>query len=73
MCRAKKIRKARLGGYKIKLGITVSAHELPTLCKRYILYLLEPLSNITFAANGEFVIELTETVLHHRHKRQKPH
>ncbi len=60
VCRAKKTLEQGLG-YKIKLGINCSAHEL-TDSKRYISYLTRTIEQHNFAAN-EFVIELTETVL----------
>ncbi|MFA0038687.1 bifunctional diguanylate cyclase/phosphodiesterase [Vibrio sp. 10N.261.52.A1] len=60
VCRAKKTLEQGLG-YKIKLGINCSAHEL-TDSKRYISYLTRTIEQHHFTAN-EFVIELTETVL----------
>ncbi|MFA0080261.1 putative bifunctional diguanylate cyclase/phosphodiesterase [Vibrio artabrorum] len=60
VCRAKTILEQGLG-YKVKLGINCSAHEL-TDSKRYISYLSRTIEQHHFKAN-EFVIELTETVL----------
>ena len=60
VCRAKETLEQGLG-YKIKLGINCSAHEL-TDTKRYISYLTRTIEQHHFRAD-EFVIELTETVL----------
>ncbi|NOI01592.1 EAL domain-containing protein [Vibrio kanaloae] len=60
VCRAKTTLEKGLG-YKIKLGINCSAHELSD-SKRYISYLTRTIERHNFKAN-EFVIELTETVL----------
>lgn len=60
VCRAKTTLEQGLG-YKVKLGINCSAHEL-TDSQRYISYLTQTIEQHHFKAN-EFVIELTETVL----------
>ncbi|MEZ8474018.1 putative bifunctional diguanylate cyclase/phosphodiesterase [Vibrio cyclitrophicus] len=60
VCHAKTILEQGLG-YKVKLGINCSAHEL-TDSKRYISYLTRTIEQHHFKAD-EFVIELTETVL----------
>ncbi|MEZ9472112.1 putative bifunctional diguanylate cyclase/phosphodiesterase [Vibrio lentus] len=60
VCRAKITLEQGLG-YKIKLGINCSAHELSD-SKRYLAYLTKTIKQYNFEAN-EFVIELTETVL----------
>ncbi|KPL96016.1 putative bifunctional diguanylate cyclase/phosphodiesterase [Vibrio splendidus] len=60
VCRAKTTLEQGLG-YKVKLGINCSAHEL-TDSKRYISYLTRTIEQHHFKAD-EFVIELTETVL----------
>ncbi|MCW8332416.1 EAL domain-containing protein [Vibrio sp. SCSIO 43135] len=48
-------------GYKVKLGLNCSAHELND-SGRYLEHLTNTIQNYGFKAN-EFVIELTETVL----------
>ncbi|WP_299692291.1 bifunctional diguanylate cyclase/phosphodiesterase [uncultured Vibrio sp.] len=58
-CHAKKTLEQGLG-YKIKLGLNCSAHEL-TDSHRYISYLTQTIEQHNFKAN-EFVIELTETI-----------
>ncbi|MCZ8485051.1 EAL domain-containing protein [Vibrio lentus] len=60
VCRAKITLEQGLG-YKIKLGINCSAHELSD-SKRYLAYLTKTIKQYNFEAN-EFVIELIETVL----------
>tara|TARA_Y100001956_G_scaffold81681_1_gene99981 strand:+ start:2951 stop:4522 length:1572 start_codon:yes stop_codon:yes gene_type:complete len=67
-CKAKKTLEDGLG-YKIKLGLNCSAHELNN-SNRYLQHLLATLNQYGFHPD-EFTIELTETVLLSRTKEVK--